>query len=451
MAAEWQRTSLAELIDVKHGFAFPGAFFWEEPPGDVLLTPGNFAIGGGFKADKLKYYRGEVPKEYILNENDLLITMTDLSKEADTLGFPALVPRSGAGRRYLHNQRLGKVIIRPGAPLENRFLYYLLCTREYRDEVVASATGTTVKHSSPSRIRAFRFNLPTKDEQRTIANILGALDDKIELNRRMNETIEAMARALFKSWFVDFDPVRAKGDGRGARLPDYIANSFPFRLVESELGQTPEGWRMRSLGEFVQIVKGCSYKSEELIESDTALVTLKSFSRRGGYRSEGLKSFAGKYRREQVVSPGELLIACTDVTQAAEVVGRAAVVRRSAAFNTLVASLDTMIVRPKQKVTRAFLYFLAGTDKFVSHTYAHSTGTTVLHLAKDAVPSFRFPLPAQPLVDAFDNLAGPVLDRIQASEQESETLAALRDTLLPKLISGELRVKDAEVFIEAVA
>jgi type I restriction enzyme S subunit len=119
MASEWRQACLEDLIEVKHGFAFQGQFFHDDPPGDVLLTPGNFAIGGGFKGDKLKYYRGPTPEEFVLGEGDLLITMTDLSKRADTLGFPALVPRSTGTARYLHNQRLGKVLIRPGAPVES--------------------------------------------------------------------------------------------------------------------------------------------------------------------------------------------------------------------------------------------------------------------------------------------------------------------------------------------
>src|SRR5437899_969146 len=118
MASEWIENSLGELIEIKHGFAFKGELFQDEPQGDVLLTPGNFAIGGGFKADKFKYYDGPVPDEFVLHEGDLLVTMTDLSKEADTLGYPALIPPRTDGRRYLHNQRLGKIVIKNVASLD---------------------------------------------------------------------------------------------------------------------------------------------------------------------------------------------------------------------------------------------------------------------------------------------------------------------------------------------
>jgi len=273
-----------------------------------------------------------------------------------------------------------------------------------------------------------------------------------------------MARALFKAWFVDFEPVRAKCRGAPGGRPRWrrglpgtggfhtrpYDDLFPDRLVDSELGQIPEGWEVVQLGELVDTINGRSYKSEELVEgSEVALVTLKSFARGGGYRLGGLKPFAGPYKQEQVVKPGEVVVACTDVTQAAEVIGRAAMVRRSNLYRELVASLDTLIVRPKTNdMTVAFLYSLLRTDAFVEHTYAHVTGTTVLHLAKDAVPSFSFALPPKTLVDVFDGIVSRVFGKIETLELESDTLAALRNALLPKLIRGEIRVKDAERFLK---
>ena len=311
-------------------------------------------------------------------------------------------------------------------------------------DLLTQATGSTFPNVSAQQLAKLWWPPLEVPEQGAIAHILGTLDDKIELNRRMNETLEAMARALFKSWFVDFDPVRAKMEGRDIGLPKDIADLFPDRLVESDLGLIPEGWEVRPLGDLVETVKGRSYKSKELIESETALVTLKSFARGGGYRLEGLKSFSGTYKSDQVVDPGEIVIACTDVTQAAEVIGRPAIVQAAATYRTLVASLDTLIVRPShQGMTRAFLYFLTGNDEFVAHTYAHTTGTTVLHLAKEAVPSFRFPQPPTLLIHSFDAVVRPALERIQTSQQESAPLATIRNTLLPKLISSEVRVKDA--------
>ena len=193
------------------------------------------------------------------------------------------------------------------------------------------------------------------------------------------------------------------------------------------------------------ITKGRSYRRRELVASDTALVTLKSFARGGGYRPDGLKPFRGVYKNEQVVQPGEVIVACTDVTQAAEVVGRSAVVGAMSSFRTLVASLDVLIVRPKNAgAGRAFVYYLTGTEDYVAHALARTTGTTVLHLSKDAVASFRFALPPRTLVERFEHCVDSLRVRIHANASAVASLADLRDALLPKLVSGELRVNARE-------
>ena len=276
MAYEWREASLGDLVDIKHGFAFKGHFIHDDPSGDVLLTPGNFSIGGGFKGDKLKYYHGPVPDEFVLREGDLLVTMTDLSKQSDTLGFPAFIPPCENGMRFLHNQRLGKVLIRESAETSVRYISYVMCGAQYRHEVLASATGTTVRHTSPDRIKQFRFLCAPPSEQRSIANILGTMDDKIELNRRMNETIEAIARAQFKDWFIDFGPARAKAKGRDHGLPRSLADLFPARLVHSELGEIPEGWPIETLADHFEAVKGVSYKGSGLGAGGVPLHNLNS-------------------------------------------------------------------------------------------------------------------------------------------------------------------------------
>ncbi|MDE2687812.1 MAG: restriction endonuclease subunit S [Chloroflexota bacterium] len=264
LGSRWEEKSLAEVVGIKHGFAFKSAYFQKDPSDDVLLTPGNFAVGGGFKNEKIKYYNGPIPEEYVLSAGDLIVTMTDLSKNSDTLGYPAIVPRDRGRRRFLHNQRIGKVIVNSEKDVDIRFLYYLMCSKPYRDEILASATGTTVKHTSPDRIRRFSFNMPPLPVQRRVAHILGTLDDKIELNRRMNATLEGMARALFKSWFVDFEPVRAKMEGRWRRgkslpgMPAELYDLFPERLVPSEIGEVPEGWEVGTIGDCFNLTMGQS-------------------------------------------------------------------------------------------------------------------------------------------------------------------------------------------------
>ncbi|MGH8678611.1 MAG: restriction endonuclease subunit S, partial [Burkholderiales bacterium] len=335
--------------------------------------------------------------------------------------------------------------LEPRTEFDMRWAYYELLTHD----INGMDSGSAI----PSTSREAFYRLPVRvpvdiAEQRAIAHILGSLDGKIELNWRMNESLEAIARALFKSWFVDFDPVRAKAEGRDPGLPAPLAVFFPDRFQDSELGEIPKDWRIVSVRDEVQLVKGVSYRSEELADSATALVTLKSVNRGGGYRPDGLKPYTGEYEAEQVIVPGELVVAHTDVTQAAEVVGKPALVLADSRFKTLVASLDLSIARPTAgDLSQHFFYLLFRTPDFQAHVYGYTNGTTVLHLSKTGVPSYRFTRPPEPLARAFTAIVRPFFDRIVQNETESRTLAMLRDALLPKLISGELRIPDAERII----
>lgn len=333
------------------------------------------------------------------------------------------------------------VIIRAKPKVSQDYLYYFLVGPLGQSFVRQHDNGSAQPNLSVAAISRYPIPIPPLAEQKAIAAVLGALDDKIELNRRMNATLEAMARALFQSWFVDFDPVRAKLDGRQPiGLDNATAALFPEHLEDSRFGHIPKGWQACPLAELIEVVKGRSYRSEELAESKTALVTLKSFLRGGGYRTDGLKSFTGEYKPNQQVRPGDLVVAFTDVTQAADVIGKPALVRSDDRFETLVASLDVGIVRPKSKhVSIPFLYCLFLTAEFQAHTYSHATGTTVLHLGSTAIPSFVSVVPPVEIAEKFAERADPIFRLIDESAKQSRTLATLRDTLLPKLLSGELK------------
>ena len=413
---EWKSTTLGDLIEIKHGFAFQGHSINEKRCGDVLLTPGNFTMGGGFKSDKFKYYDGLVPEEFVLQEGDLLVTMTDLSKQSDTLGYPAFVPARTDNRRYLHNQRLGKISLKETSELDARYLYYIMCGTEYRHEVLASATGTTVKHTSPNRIMQFRFLLPPLPEQRAIAHTLGTLDDKIEQNRRMNETLEAMARALFKSWFVDFEPVRAKMEGRDTGLPKHIADLFPERMVNSDLGEIPEGWEVKTLRELIELAYGKALKA--------------SNRKNGSIPVYGSNGQVGWHDEELVAGPGI-------------VVGRKGNPGTVTWAHSDFFPIDTTFyVVPKNTSQSLPFLFFALTSQDLPSVAADS-----------AVPGLNRNLaymnyqltPEKMLVEAFSNYANTIFSHCHHLEEESRTLAVLRDVLLPKLVSGELRTRKIEV------
>jgi len=321
-----------------------------------------------------------------------------------------------------------------------KFISYFLRTIDFyafSDKAAVPGVNRNHVHQAPVRV-------PGVGEQKQIAHILGTLDDKIELNRRMNRTLEAMARAIFKSWFVDFEPVHAKAEGREpVGMDPETAALFPNSFEGSPLGRIPKGWEVHELGEFVEVVRGRSYRSAELDDSDVALVTLKSIRRGGGYRHDGLKAYTGTYKPEQVVVPGEIVVSFTDVTQAADVIGRPAVVEASPDHSTLVASLDLGIARPaKRGFPCSFLYRLLSTESFHEHAYAHTTGTTVLHLSKTALPSFSFLWPGDELLCAFGQTVSPLEELQMRNTSEASRMAATRDALLPPLLSGELRLTE---------
>ena len=180
--------TLGDYIKIKHGYAFKGDYITSEDNGIVLVTPGNFEIGGGFKERKCKFFSGNYPNEYALKPNDLIVSMTDLSKQGDTLGYSARVPKSE--RIYLHNQRIGLVdVFNPAA--DKDYIYWFMRTAHYQKTIVATASGSTVKHTSPSRICAVEIDLPSIDEQRKIAALLSSLEAKMRINDRINDNLAA--------------------------------------------------------------------------------------------------------------------------------------------------------------------------------------------------------------------------------------------------------------------
>lgn len=368
------------------------------------------------------------------------------SREGTYFGISAPVPRS---ERVCLGQRM--TLLRPDpAKVDHIFLNYWLNSDLMERFLAGFRDGSVAQRLNMSTIRGLPVPVLPISMQRQIARTLQTLDEKIELNRRMSATLEDMARALYRSWFVDFDPVHARALGQSpAHMDAATASLFPDSFGPDGL---PKEWRKLPTSELVTLTKGRSYKSKELQPSKTALISLKSFRRGGGYRRDGLKGFVGDYKANQVVNPGELVISLTDVTQAAEVIGRATFARGGSGHDTLVASLDVGILRPidEDRTPPEFLHQVFNSEDFLAHALAHVTGTTVLHLAKNAVPDYKMILPEARVIEAFERIAGSLRERIQTTEIESNTLATLRDALLPRLMSGELRIREAEKQVEEV-
>jgi len=349
------------------------------------------------------------------------------------------------------------VLIKPdNEDVDRDYIYYFFTSSVGQGKLFAIVSGSAQPKFNKTGLRNIKLPLPPLPIQKKIAHILSTLDDKIELNRKMNKTLEAMAQALFKSWFVDFDPVHAKAQAKSEQelevaaskldISKEILDLFPSEFEESEMGMIPLGWAYDTLSNHILVTKGKSYKSSELQESRTALVTLKSFLRGGGYRTDGVKPYTGKYKDEQVIQPGELIMAYTDVTQDADVIGKPAIVLPDEAIDILVASLDVGIVRTKtQKINIMFLYHLFKTKRFQGYILGHTSGTTVLHLAKGWLDGYNILLPSQEIMNRYNKLVSSLFNKLRLNIEEIRSLQKTRDTLLPKLLSGELDVSNINI------
>ena len=327
------------------------------------------------------------------------------------------------------NQQINAIVV--DSRNDPLFVYYNLSNR--KDEIKGSAGGSAQPILKKSDFGRLLIRLPPLPEQRAIAHVLGTLDDKIELNRRMNETLEAMARALFKSWFVDFDPVRAKMEGRWRRgeslpgLPADLYDLFPDRLVDSELGEIPEGWEVKALGE-VAMQRRFSLRPEH-INPKTPYIALEHMPRRCIALSDwsvadGLAS--GKFSFER----GDILF------------GKLRPYFHKVGVAPLegVCSTDIVVVSPKSPEWFGFVLGQVSSTEFVDHTDAASTGTKMPRTTWADMARYNVVLPPSELTKAFTRLVEPWISAILSAIHESRALAAQRDALLPRLVSGEVGV-----------
>jgi type I restriction enzyme S subunit len=429
---DWVEKKVGDFVDIKHGYGFKGEFFIDEPNEHVVLTPGNFNIGGGFKADKFKYTKEDYPCQYVLRKDDIIVTMTDLSKNGDTLGYAAKVPASEK-RHYLHNQRIGLLEFRSGTILPE-FLYWVLRTKKYNSFVVGSASGSTVKHTSPDRIKEFAFCAPSSLlEQQTIAKTLSDLDSKIEANQKMNRTLEAIGRAVFKRWFVDFEFPNEEGKPYKSSGGEMVCN----KTVNKEI---PVGWKAKKIGELVKINEHSINKEFEY--SEIEYVDIDSVEQGIIKKRQMLRLADAPSRARRIVKNGDIIISTVrpNLKHFAFVQG--------AKPNTVV-STGFAVISPIKACLKFILYHHLTTDKYTEFLTAIADAHTSTYPSfnPDIIQNSLIPFPSETerratakILSQFDSIIGGLYCEIQNNNEQISTLSQLRDTLLPKLMSGKIRV-----------
>jgi len=427
MAASSSRRVLGDYFTLQRGTTYKGRLLGM--PGPVLLGLATIQRNGGFRRDSLQTYGGDSPDKLLVQPGELYLSLKDVTQSADLLGAVARLPRDHSPGRLTQDT----VKLEPKAPdVPLDYLYWLLRTPQYRGYCRSHATGTTNLGLARDDFLAFPAPEPSS-EQLGVVDTLTALDDKIELNRRMNETLEAMARALFKSWFVDFDPVRAKAEGRDPGLPKPLADLFPARLVDSELGEIPEGWKVTRFADTIDIVGGGTPKTSvaEYWDGDIpwfSVVDAPTGSEVWVVDTEEKVTRAGVENSSTRVLP-----VGTTIISARGTVGRIALVGIPMAMNQSCYGL-----RGRTGAKGFFNYF--ATRELIARLQQHAHGSVFDTITRDTLAGIQVPVPPAELIDEFEKQAGPCLGRIRAGLLDTRTLAALRDALLPKLISGEVRV-----------
>ena len=331
------------------------------------------------------------------------------------------------------NQQINSIVVDPDN--DSLFVYYNLSNR--KDEIRGSAGGSAQPILNKSAFGQLSIALPPLREQRAIAHVLGTLDDKIELNRRMNETLEEMALALFKSWFVDFEPVRAKMEGRwwrGESLPGLPAehyDRFPDRLVPSELGEIPEGWAVKALGTFGEIITGKtpSTKRPEYYGKDMSFLRIPDMHGKmyALYTEVMLSAEGAESQVKKTLPPGSISVSCIATP------GLVVLNHRSTQTNQQINSIV-----PDDKSASRFLYWICSNLSPEIETGGLG-GSVFGNMNKSTFSVLPVVCPEPAVICAFDSLVSPIHSDIFANERQARTLAGLRDALLPGLLSGEVR------------
>ncbi len=425
MSSEWQRVEIGQLAKLRSGFPFKSSD-WKDS-GVPVIKIANVK-GGRIIPDGCGFVSTEVASksaEWYTRTGDVLIAMT---------GYVGEVAQVKPGESYLINQRVGRFDFTPNAEVEPTYFFYHLLHPDTRAEMEGVARGSAQPNLSAGDAHKIRIGFPPLAVQREIAVTLGALDDRITLLRETNATLEAIAQALFKSWFVDFDPVRAKMEGRAPEgMDEATAALFPDAFEASEFGLVPRGWNRCSVYDLATYINGAAYKAFEPNSQKRGFPIIKIAELKAGVTEQTAYSdvqMPDKY----FIETGDILFSWSG--------------NPDTSIDTFVWShspawLNQHIFRvlPNNPHERSYLLQLLRHLKPVFAELARNKQTTGLgHVTVSDMKRLTVAKPSIELLKQFHFTVAAVHQRIFSSMQQAQILATLRDTLLPRLISGQLRL-----------
>lgn len=399
---------LGDIIDIKHGYAFDGEHIVQDDNGIVLVTPGNFRIGGGFQEEKCKFFTGEIPDEFILSSGDFIVTMTDLSKEIDTLGYSAIVPESS--RTYLHNQRIGLVSFKNNECYPG-YIYFLMRTHHYQRSIANTSTGATVHHTSPTKIYDYRFVAPSYEEQQRIAEYLFSYERLIENNQKQIKLLEEAAQRLYKEWFVDL--------------------RFPGHETTPIVNGIPEGWVDRKFSDVVSIMSGGTPKTDNKEYYDGSIPFYTPKDSDGAFFAFDTITHISQSGLEHCNS--RLYPAGTVIITARGTVGKTTILAVPMAMNQSCYAL-------KCDDLNSPYYLFFALNREVEKLKIMANGGVFNTIIVKTFEQISLMVPPKDVLESFEVVVSPFMEQIKSRMRQIELLRETRDRLLPKLMNGEIEV-----------
>jgi type I restriction enzyme, S subunit len=411
----WPLVRLGDFVSIKHGYPFKSEYMsHDQPEKPIVVGIGNFEYTGGFRfsTTKIKTYRGAFPSEFILKPNDILLVMTCQTSGGEILGIPGRIPDDG--KVYLHNQRMGKVIIINKKKVSYDYLYWLFLLHDFNRYLAATASGAKILHTAPERIEAFKFYLPPLSIQHQIANILSAYNDLIENNTRRIAILEEMAGMLYEEWFVKF------------RFPGHEQ----VKMLESEMGLVPEGWKEVKLRDVADINLSSLQNSSDLEEIRYIDIASVSAGQINAIETIPFQLAPGRARR--IVKHGDTIWSTVRPN------------RKS--YSMILYPPENLIVSTGFAVIRArtipytYLYLATTTDFFTNYLVSRATGSAYPAVNTKDFQAATLLLPPLDLLKKFHMQIESNFLQKQILLNKNTNLRRTRDLLLPKLVTGEIDV-----------
>ncbi|AFZ27256.1 restriction endonuclease S subunit [Cylindrospermum stagnale PCC 7417] len=447
----WEMTTLSViarkdgrgLVDGPFGSNLPASEY--VPVGIPVIRGANLSLGDvRFKGEEFAFISDETAKRLersLCSFDDIIFT------KKGTLGQLGIIPQTHRYKKFLISSNQMKLSVDQdiASPL---FVYYYLSSAASREKIIRDSEATGVPKTNLTYLRTFPILLPPLPEQKAIAQILSSLDDKIELNQQMNETLEAMARAMFKSWFVDFDPVRAKMEGRQpAGMDAATADLFPDEFEESSLGLIPKGWSYQPADTICSIGIGKTppRKESEWFSTscnDIRWVSIRDMGESGTFISDTKEYLVSEAiaRFNVRVVPDHTVLLSFKLT-----IGRVAITDGEMSTNEAIAHFK---LGNKVELSSEYLYLYL---KTFDYNQLGSTSSIAEAVNSKIIKAMPILTTDSRLMEKFTNQVANIFARIKSNQRESHTLTTIRDTLLPKLMSGQIRVNQVEKLLEAIA